>query len=141
MDVLILLGRILLSVHFVFSGLMFHIGKREMAAQFAQSKGVPAAALAVPLSGIVAVVGGLMVLLGIYADLGALLLLIFILPTSFFMHVFWKEQDPQEQANQQVHFFKNVQIAGGALLVFVLFAYGGEAVGLTITDPLFELTP
>jgi hypothetical protein len=33
------------------------------------------------------------------------------------------------------HFFKNVQIAGGALILFFLFYEFGEEIDLTVGDP------
>ena len=97
---------------------------------------VPAAALLVPLSGVMAVAGALSVILGIWADLGALLLIAFLLPVAFFMHGFWRETDEQMKSNKMAHFMKNMAMAGGALVLF--YAYNqlqGEA-GLSITDPL-----
>jgi hypothetical protein len=84
-----------------------------------------------------AVAGGLSVALGAWADLGALLILAFLLPVAFFMHAFWKETDEQAKANQMAHFMKNMAMAGAALVI--LYAYNqlqGDA-GLSITNPLF----
>jgi uncharacterized membrane protein YphA (DoxX/SURF4 family) len=58
---------------------------------YAQSRGVPAARAAVLLGGLLLLLGGLSVLLGVWADLGALLLLVFLVPTAVLMHGFWKE--------------------------------------------------
>jgi putative oxidoreductase len=75
--------------------------------------------------------------LGLWADLGALLLIAFLLPVAFFMHAFWRETDEQTKSDQMAHFMKNMAMAGEALVLF--YAYNqlqGEA-GLSITDPLF----
>ena len=50
---------------------------------------------------------------GAWADVAALVLLAFLLVTTFFMHPFWKEGDPQAKMGQQVHFLKNLGVAGG----------------------------
>jgi putative oxidoreductase len=55
------------------------------------------------------------------------------------MHAYWKVQDPQQRINQQNHFMKNLALAGGAIMAFVLFAGLGGELGLTITGPLFDL--
>jgi putative oxidoreductase len=68
-----------------------------------------------------------------------LLLLGFVVPTAYFMHAFWKVQDPMQRANQQAHFMKNLALAGGSIMAFVLFAGLGHTLGLTITGPLFNL--
>lgn len=62
---------------------------------YARMYRVPAATLLVPLSGLMAVAGALSVMLGVWADLGALLLIAFLLPVAFFMHAFWRETDEQ----------------------------------------------
>ena len=137
MDVIVLIGRLLLALVFVVSGIMGHLAGRKMLAPYAQSQGVPAAATLVPLSGAVIVIGGLMVALGIWGDLGALLLAAFLAATNYYMHAFWKLDDQAERVQQMNQFNKNLGLIGGALLVFALFA--GTDVGLTVTGPLFNL--
>ena len=137
MDVLFLIGRIVFAVVFLFSGATAHLLEARKGIAYARMYRVPAASLLVPLSGVMAVAGALSVMLGIWADLGALLLVAFLLPVAFFMHGFWREMDEQMKANQMAHFMKNMAMAGGALVLF--YAYNqlqGEA-GLSITDPLF----
>jgi putative oxidoreductase len=88
---------------------------------YAASAGVPLAHVAVPLAGILALVGGLSIALGYHARLGGFALLLFLVPVTLFMHKFWGVADPQLAKMQQVNFMKNVALMGGALL----FAYGG----------------
>ena len=136
MDVVFLVGRILLALPFVQSGLMLHFSRQGV--EYARGYGAPAPELMVPLSGAAIVAGGLWVALGIWGDLGALVLAAFALAILPIMHAFWKEKDAQAQQAQIVNFVKNVSMAGGALVLF--YAYNqlqGEA-GLSITDPLFS---
>ncbi|MBI5532793.1 MAG: DoxX family protein [Deltaproteobacteria bacterium] len=84
---------------------------------YAASAGVPYAALLVPASGILALVGGLSVLLGYRARLGALLLVLFLVPVTLMMHRFWSLTDPMMIQMQMAMFMKNVAMLGGALLV------------------------
>lgn len=67
------------------------------------------------------VAGGLSVALGIWGDLGALVLAAFALAILPIMHAFWKETEPQAQQMQMVNFVKNVSMAGGALILFYAF--------------------
>jgi putative oxidoreductase len=135
MDVLFLIGRILLAVPFLQSGLLMHFSRQGV--EYARSYGAPAPEVMVPLSGAAIVAGGLSVALGIWGDLGALVLAAFTLAILPFMHAFWKEEDAQAQQMQIVNFVKNVSMAGGALVLFYAFnQLQGEAV-LAITDPLF----
>lgn len=46
------------------------------------------ASLLVPLTGVQQIAGALMILLGIWADLGAALLVVFLIPTALMMHPF-----------------------------------------------------
>ncbi len=55
--------------------------------------------------------------LGLWADVGALLLIAFLIPTSFMMHAFSREEDPQTQQMQMAMFMKNVALTGGALII------------------------
>ena len=136
MDVVALIGRILFVALFLGSGFA-HITQAEAMGGYAASKGVPQAKLATFASGVLIVIGALMVLLGIWLDLGALLLVIFLLPTAFLMHAFWKETDPQAKQLEMIQFQKDLALAGGALLIFALYSGYGDNLGITITGPLF----
>ena len=74
--------------------------------------------------------------LGIYADLGALLLAIFLIPTAFMMHNFWKESDATAKMNETIAFFKDLSLAGAALIIYALVS-GGAELGINITKSFF----
>jgi uncharacterized membrane protein YphA (DoxX/SURF4 family) len=139
MDILILIGRILFSLMFIASGLG-HFRNAGAMAGYAQSKGVPGAKPAVLVSGLMILLGGLMILLGVWPDLGALLIFLFLIPTALLMHDFWKQTDPMAKQTEQAQFFKNIALAGAALMLFAFFAYAGDDVGWTIAGPLFRLS-
>ena len=135
MDAVFLVGRILLAIPFIQSGLMMHFSRQGV--EYARNYNAPAPELTVPLSGAAIVAGGLSVALGIWGDLGALVLAAFSLAVLPIMHAFWREEDAQAQQMQMVNFVKNISMAGGALILFYAFnQLQGEA-GLSITDPLF----
>jgi uncharacterized membrane protein YphA (DoxX/SURF4 family) len=138
MDIIVLIGRILFAALFLGSA-VGHLTQTRAMAGYAASKKVPFPAASVFGSGVLVAVGGLMVLLGVWADLGALLLVLFLLPTAILMHNFWTLPDPQARQMDQIQFNKDIALAGGALLAFALFAYAGDNLGLTITGPLFHL--
>jgi putative oxidoreductase len=139
MDLIVLIGRILFAFLFLSSGFA-HFAQRKPMAQYAGAKGLPAALPAVLAGGVLLLAGGLMVLLGIWADLGALLLAIFLLPTAVLMHGFWKESDPQARMTEMTQFSKDTALGGAALMLFALFSYAGDNLGLTITGPLFHIS-
>ena len=125
MDVVLVIGRVLFALLFINSGIA-HLTKLEAMTGYAQYKKVPAAKLGVIVSGLMILVGGLYVALGIYADLGALLIALFLIPTSFLMHAFWKETDATAKQNETIGFFKNLSMAGAALIIFSLVATGTD---------------
>lgn len=113
-----LVGRILFAIVFVGGGMSQLFKLNDMAA-YAQSKGVPAPKLATVVSGVMIIVGGMMVLLGWRRFIGAGLLVLFLVPTALVMHAFWKETDPTMKRMEMSNFMKNIALAGAALF----FAY------------------
>jgi putative oxidoreductase len=139
LDILVLIGRILFAALFLGAGYN-HFANGKMMAGYAASRGVPQALATVYASGGLLVLGGLSVLFGIWADLGALLLVVFLVPTALLMHPFWKEQDGQAQQMEMGQFQKDLALAGASLMLLAFFSYTGDALGLTITGPLFDIT-
>ncbi len=138
MNVVVLIGRVLFATLFLGSALG-HFTQRKQMAEYAKMKGVPAAGLSVLASGVLLLAGGLSILLGVWADLGSLLLLVFLVPTAVLMHAFWKETDPQAKQQEMISFNKDIALAGAALMLFGFFAHLRGDLGLTLTGPLFHL--
>jgi putative oxidoreductase len=135
MDAVFLIGRVLFALLFLISGLTAHFNRQGV--EYARAYKAPAPELLVPLSGAVIVLASLLVGFGIWADLGALLIVGFLVGVTPIMHAFWKETDEQMKATQMAMFEKNVALIGAALIVFWLYnQLQGEA-PLSITDPLF----
>lgn len=109
-----LLGRVLFSAIFVLAGAK---NLSPHAIQAAAAQGVPLASVAVPAAGILALVGGLSVLLGYRARTGAWMLVLFLAPVTFAMHRFWAVADPQLAQLELTMFLKNLSMLGSALLV------------------------
>src|SRR5215216_4955551 len=111
MKYIVLLGRVLYSFIFIHSTLFLFTSK---AVGYATSKGVPLASFFVPLAGVMAVVGGLLIIFGYKAKLGAWLIVAFLIPVTFIMHAFWNETDPMQKQVQMAMFMKNISMLGGA---------------------------
>lgn len=137
MDIVLIIGRVLFALIFINSGLA-HITKLQAMTGYAQFKKVPAPKAAVLVSGLMIILGGLYVALGIYADLGALFLAIFLVVTAFMMHNFWTIADAQAKQGEMINFFKNLSLAGAALIIFVLVGSGVDF-GPSITAGFFNL--
>ena len=131
MDWLLLLGRILFAFQFVSAGYGFHLRQREMATGYTKSMGAPWPEITVVLTGIQIIVAGLMIVLGIWVDLAALLIIAFLIPTNYWMHPYWKMEGEQKQFNQ-VQFWKNVSLMGASLILFFLYQQFGDEIGLNI---------
>ncbi len=114
MRYLVLIGRVCYSLIFLMTPLgHFSAAYIGMAAQ----QGVPAAGLLVPLSGIIATLGALSIMLGYKAKIGAWLIVLFLVPVSLVMHNFWAVTDPMMRGVQMAMFLKNVSMFGAALLI------------------------
>ena len=111
-DYLTLFGRIALSLMYLSSGWM-KIGGYAQTAQYMESAGVPGALL--PLVIIAELAGGLGILFGCFTRWAALGLAIYTILAAAFFHSHFADQ------NQMIHFWKNVSIMGGFL---VLAAHG-----------------
>jgi len=110
----VLLGRLLFVMIFLMSGPR-HFLSQTIA--YAASQGVPMASIAVPFSGLLALAGGLSILLGYRARIGAWLIVLFLVGVTPMMHKFWGVTDPMMYQMQFVMFMKNVSMLGGALLI------------------------
>jgi uncharacterized membrane protein YphA (DoxX/SURF4 family) len=111
----LLAGRAIFGGYFIYNGIN-HFLQRKMMVDYARSKGVPAADLAVPLSGLLILAGGLSILTGAQPKIGAALITTFLLGVSPQMHAFWKEKDAQHRINEMVNFTKNMALVGASLL-------------------------
>jgi len=114
MKVLVLIGRILFSLIFLLSG-FHHFDAGTIA--YASNAGVPAASVLVPVSGVMAMLGALSIILGFKARLGGWLIVLFLIPVTFMMHRFWEVKDPMMQQMQMAMFMKNLSMLGGAFII------------------------
>jgi len=137
MDIVLIIGRALFALLFISSGVS-HLTKLEAMTGYAQFKKVPAAKFSVVLSGLMILIGGRYIAFGVYPDLGALLIALFLIPTSFLMHAFWKETDATAKQNESIGIFKNLSLAGAALIIFALVATGTDF-GPSVTGAFFNL--
>ena len=114
-DIVLLIGRILLGWIFVRSGYgkLFNV---EAVANSFPLRGLPAflAYIAVPVE----FFGGLALMFGLATRYVVLVMVIFMLVATFSSHRYWAVE-PAQVANQSSHFWKNVTIKGGLVLLFI----------------------
>jgi putative oxidoreductase len=137
LSLVFLIGRLLFVYLFVESGLMNLRRKRQQVDQ-AAAHDVPEPGVAVPAAGLLAVVGGISVGLGLYGDLGALLIAAFLVGVTPVMHAYWRENEAAKRKAQRINFMKNVGLLGGALVLFYTWNQLQGDAGLSLTDPLFS---
>lgn len=119
MEILFVLGRVLFGGFFIVSGIR-HFQHLDMMAGFTGSKGFPAPKLAVMVSGLMIIAGGLSILLGVRPLWGVVLVSAFLLPVTFVIHQYWKHTDPMMRINDQVNFMKNIALLGGAWMLVMI---------------------
>lgn len=113
----LLASRILLSGIFLFSGAseIFAFAQTQ---SYMASKGMHMTGLILVIAILFKICGGLSVLLGYFPRLGALALILFLIPTTIVFHRDFSA------AGQSVQFAKNMAILGG--LLAILAVGGGE---------------
>jgi putative oxidoreductase len=89
------------------------------------------------LTGVLMLVCGTLVAIGLWADLAALLLAIFLVMAAFYAHAYWKETDPMTRAGQEAHFWKNIALAGACLFLLALFQQFHDGMSLTVGGSVF----
>jgi len=106
----ILIGRILLVLIFLQSGIG-KIGNFEGTAKYMASFGMPYANFFLVGAILFELVGSIAVILGYFTRFGALLILIFFVPTTLIFHTNFADQV------QMIMFMKNVSMFGGCLIL------------------------
>ncbi len=114
MDFLLIVARVLFGGYFIMNGYN-HIAKGKHMSGWVASKKVPNPSMAIIVSGLMILLGGLGILLGTNTEISVILIIAFLIPVTFMMHDFWKEKDPIAKMNSYVGFTKNIALIGGAL--------------------------
>lgn len=112
-NLLLLLGRICLSAVFLWAGTAKLLNWKGTV-EYMKMKGMPTSLL--PAAVLLQIVGGVSVLLGYQARIGAALLIVFLIPAAVKMHNFWDVTGP-EKVTEKTLFMKDVATLGGLLLI------------------------
>ena len=137
---LVLIGRVLFVIFpAIISGYGFHLKNAKMAEGYAQSVGFPAPAVAGIVSGIYLIVASISIAAGIFPDLGALMLAVFVAIAAFQFHAYWKVEDADQKQVQTAFFWRNVMIFASCLIMIGFFASIGDALPYSVTGSLIDL--
>ena len=82
------------------------------------------------------VAGAVLILLGLWPDLGALMVVAFLVPVTLTMHRFWELDEPGPRAIKRGAFLLNLSLAGGGILYFCLVHQTQDVPGGLLSDPL-----
>ncbi|MCP5492430.1 MAG: DoxX family protein [Chlamydiales bacterium] len=128
----VVLGRILMAAIFILSGVsklfnwsgsLQHLESTlsDWHAYLGQSpffaKAISMAPLLLGLAIAFELIGGCSVLIGYRPKWGAVLLILFLIPTTILMHHFWFLEG-QARVEQQISFIKNCAILGGLMILW-----------------------
>ena len=116
-SVILLIARILIAIIFLRAGFNKLTGL-EATAKYMADHHLPAPFFFALLAGLVEFFGALCVLLGFKTRYAALLMALFALIAAFIGHPFWSVP-AAEVRNQTAHFWKDITILGGFLVLFV----------------------
>lgn len=119
MDIAFLIGRIIVGLYWIYSGYSHFAGAKNMI-PYAKMKGVPLAELAVPVTGVLLLIGGLSIITGVLPAVAVLALAAFLIPVTFMMHNFWAAQDPGMKMNDTIAFTKNMALLGYTLVLLAI---------------------
>ncbi|MBB5461640.1 putative oxidoreductase [Paraburkholderia sp. Clong3] len=116
-DVVVLVARILLMVLFVMFGWSKLTGFAGTVA-YMTSTGAPVPALSAVIAVVMELVVGVALLVGFFTRPLALLLAVYTLGTAIIGHHYWNMTGAMQYDNM-IHFYKNIGIIGGLLLLCV----------------------
>lgn len=105
-----LFGRTFLCLIF-FYGSISNLLEFDQTQQFMTEKGLPIPAVLLAGNIVFQLVGAISLLLGLKVQWGAIILILFLIPTTLVFHDFWANPD------EIIAFLKNVGLIGGLLLL------------------------
>lgn len=147
---LMTIGRVLFAVLFIFSGAskFFDIGSTaqiieakvgipEFAAAYASqiesTAGMTVFRLLAFVTAGVELICGLMIAFNLGARFFAVILLIFVAVTTFYVHDFWNQSGGSERLENIVHVMKNISIIGALLMII-----GYRPVPVAAAEPIYH---
>jgi putative oxidoreductase len=130
-DLLMLLARTMIGLIFVLSSWGKLMNISGFVATMPQ-RGLPA--FLGYVAPFIEFIGGVPLIIGLATRYAALVMLLFIVIASFSSHRYWASE-PAQAANNFIHFWKNVTMMGGIVLLFVTGA------GHYAFDAMFKRKP
>jgi putative oxidoreductase len=136
--VVVLIGRLVFAYYFGVVAGIGHFKKDQMMRGYAQQAGFPVPAVAGWVAGLWLMLGAVSLGLGIWPDLGSLMIGAFVIPAALFFHRFWSFEDEAQKTFQKTAFYRNLVILGASLVFFGTFVTLGSELRYSITGSLFH---
>src|SRR5580700_8259659 len=113
----LVVSRVLVALMFLLNGL--GVVDQTVAAHELIEHGVPASLAPFLMLGArtLELVAGFSLVFGIYPQLSAVALLVFLIPTTFVAHAFWQAAGTAAYTPQLINFLKNTSMSGGLLFI------------------------
>lgn len=121
----IFLARLALAALFLWGGVMKLLGYGDFVG-YLRGMNVPFPQFVAPAVVAIEALGALLLIVGYKVKPLALLMAVYTIATAMIGHNFWDATNPAVQHEMVIHFWKNVAIAGGFLLLFVTGAGGAS---------------
>jgi putative oxidoreductase len=133
---ILLAGRVLFVALFVIAAR----GHIKNSSRYVEGSGkkLPFPILAGWPAGLFLLVASVLIVAGIWADLGALMIAAFLVPAAVLFHPFWSVTDQALRRTHEASFYRDVSLLGAALALFALFAATGH-VPFALTAPALDL--
>jgi uncharacterized membrane protein YphA (DoxX/SURF4 family) len=135
---MVLIGRIVFAYYFGAVAGVGHFKRDQLMRGYAKQAGFPVPAVAGWVAGVWLILGAVSVGLGIWPDLGSLMIGAFVIPATLFFHRFWTFEDEAQKTSQKQAFYRNLIIFASSLVFFGTFVTLGSELRFTITSPLFH---
>ncbi|REK10780.1 MAG: DoxX family protein [Planctomycetota bacterium] len=111
-------GRVMLATIFLMSALGNKIPNFSRTVEYMTANGVPAPNVMLIGAIVFLLAGGISVVLGFKARIGASLLAVFLILATYYFHDFWTyASDSQEFQMQMIQFMKNLGLMGAMLMI------------------------
>ncbi|NIE68417.1 DoxX family protein [Burkholderia sp. Ax-1719] len=128
-SLIIFIARLALAILFLWGGAMKLLGYAGFVG-YLHGHNVPYAQFTAPVAVAIELLGGLAIVFGVRTRFVAFVLAVYAIVTAILGHDFWNVTQAALQQDAVVHFWKNVAIAGGFLLLTVTGAGRASIDGL-----------
>lgn len=135
---IVLLGRIIFAFFFAALAGVAHIRGGQGMVGYAKGSGFPFPAVAGWPVGLWLIAGAVSLALGIWPDIGALMIAAFLLTAALYFHRYWEVEDPGQKMTQNFAFWRNLLGIGGCAVMFGTFVALGSALRFSMTSALFD---